>query len=220
MRATAVPQAAAPKVLDGGAFAFARSGDRVYAATLDGLLVSDDAGKRWVASPGIAAKEWRYVAEAKGVLAVADLKSLMRSTDDGRSWSAVDLPAGLTQVSAMGADDSGTIWVGGLEGLFFVPSGGTEWQPWKAFYLRDINSIYFDTEGQRMLITGNPPSRIALAIHVPAHKTAYWDSGWNLRFVRPVGDYLLGATLFDGVVVQPRMVESPAAAATHGGGED
>jgi len=27
-----------------------------------------------------------------------------------------------------------------------------------------------------------------------------------LRFVRPVGDHLIGATLFDGMVLQPRMV--------------
>ena len=36
----------------------------------------------------------------------------------------------------------------------------------------------------------------------------YTDTGWHLRFVRPVGDYLVGATLFDGVVLQPRMVRS------------
>jgi len=35
-----------------------------------------------------------------------------------------------------------------------------------------------------------------------------WDTGWKLRFVRPVGDYLEAATMFDGIVVQPRMVDS------------
>ena len=220
-RATAVPQAAAPKVLDGGAFGFARRGDTMYAATLDGLLASDDAGRTWKLAPGAPLKEWRNVAVAKGVVAVADLKSLVRSTDDGQTWTAMDFPAGLTQISAMGADDSGTIWVGGLEGLYFAPSGGTEWQPWKGFYLRDINSIFFDPGEQRMLITGNPPSRLVLAIHVPDHATKYWDAGWNLRFARPVGDYLIGATMFDGVVVQPRMVDSSAAApAAREGGRD
>jgi hypothetical protein len=33
-----------------------------------------------------------------------------------------------------------------------------------------------------------------------------WDAGWKLRFMRPVGDHFIGATLFDGMVVQPRMV--------------
>jgi hypothetical protein len=39
-------------------------------------------------------------------------------------------------------------------------------------------------------------------------KVSWWDTGWNLRFMRPVGDHLVGATLFDGIVVQPRMVDS------------
>jgi hypothetical protein len=41
---------------------------------------------------------------------------------------------------------------------------------------------------------------------VPDGKVTYWDSGWKLRFARPVGDHLIGATLYDGVVVQPVMV--------------
>ena len=32
--------------------------------------------------------------------------------------------------------------------------------------------------------------------------------GLELRFVRPMGDHLVGATMFDGMVVQPRMVDS------------
>jgi hypothetical protein len=36
----------------------------------------------------------------------------------------------------------------------------------------------------------------------------YWNAGWSLRLARPVGDHLVGATLFDGIVVQPRMVAS------------
>ncbi len=220
VKAAALPQIAPPKVLDGGAYGFARRGETMYAATLDGLLTSDDAGKNWKPAPGLPLKEWRYVAVAKGMMVVADLKSMMRSTDDGQNWTAMDLPTGLTQISAMGADDSGTVWVGGLEGLYFAAGGATEWQPWKAFYLRDINSIFFDEQGQRMLITGNPPSRLVLAIHVPDHATKYWDAGWSLRFARPVGDYLIGATLFDGVVVQPRMVDSPSTTAAHGGGRD
>jgi hypothetical protein len=41
-----------------------------------------------------------------------------------------------------------------------------------------------------------------------------WDTGWSLRFVRPVGDHLVAGTLFDGIVVQPKMVDSPEPAET------
>jgi hypothetical protein len=38
---------------------------------------------------------------------------------------------------------------------------------------------------------------------------SFADSGWNLRFARPMGDHLIAATLYDGIVVQPRMVATP-----------
>jgi hypothetical protein len=59
-----------------------------------------------------------------------------------------------------------------------------------------------------MLITANSQNTIAFAVHLPDHAVRYWNTGWNLRLVRPVGDHLVGATLFDGIVVQPRMVDS------------
>jgi hypothetical protein len=49
---------------------------------------------------------------------------------------------------------------------------------------------------------------MAFAVALPSMKVSWWDTGWNLRFIRPVGDYLLAATLYDGMVVQPRMVDS------------
>jgi hypothetical protein len=65
-----------------------------------------------------------------------------------------------------------------------------------------------------MLVTTNEPATAAFAVEIPSMRVDSWDTKWNLRFVRPMGDYLLGATLFDGVVVQPRMVDS-ATVATH-----
>ncbi len=78
----------------------------------------------------------------------------------------------------------------------------------KNLYASDVNSLYFDAKGERVLVTANASTTMAFAVHVPNKAVTYWDTGWHLRFVRPVGDYLVGATLFDGVVVQPRMVQS------------
>ena len=211
-KATATPP---PATFDGGVFALARSEASLYAATSGGLLTSDSAGKSWRSVAGVEPHEWRFLSAAKGVLAVADLKTLLRSLDGGATWVNVPLPSELTQLNAVGEDDTGETWVGGPEGLFVQASGQAEWQRFKGFYVRDVNSIYFDPQTQRLLITSNAPSHIVLAIHVPDHATTFWDAGWTLRFVRPVGDYLLGATLFDGIVVQPRMVESSPVAQAH-----
>ena len=199
------------KPLDGGVFAFSRVGDVIYAASSTGLLVSDTLCKSWKTVPGVELKEWRLVSAVKSTIAIANLRSLLLSVDGGQIWSADALPPELTQINALATDDAGEVWVGGLEGLFFQASGQTNWQRLKEFYVRGVNNIYFDAANQRMLVTSSPPGHLVLAIHVPDHATTFWDAGWNLRFARPVGDYMLGATLFDGIVIQPRMIESASA---------
>jgi hypothetical protein len=71
----------------------------------------------------------------------------------------------------------------------------------------EVDSIYFDSDNQRVLIT-SVNSTFVFAVHLPDYKVNYWAAGWKLRFVRPVGDHLIGATLYDGIVLQPLMVDS------------
>jgi ligand-binding sensor domain-containing protein len=120
----------------------------------------------------------------------------------------VSLPATLEQLAAVTLDGMGGIWVGGREGVFVSEDRGTTWQTLKSLAIRDVNSVFYDEPSQRILITANSKNTIAFAVHVPDRSVRYWNSGWNLRLVRPVGDHLVGATLFDGIVVQPRMVDS------------
>jgi hypothetical protein len=58
-----------------------------------------------------------------------------------------------------------------------------------------------------MLLT-TADSTVIFSVKLPDYKVRYWDTGWKLRFARPVGDHLVGVTLFDGIVVQPKMVDS------------
>jgi ligand-binding sensor domain-containing protein len=111
-------------------------------------------------------------------------------------------------VSAVAVDDSGELWVAGREGVFVSRDRGATWQGLKNLTIRDVNSLFYDEPSQRVLVTANSKNTIVFAVHVPDWSVRYWNSGWNLRLVRPMGDHLVGATLFDGVVVQPRMVDS------------
>jgi hypothetical protein len=104
---------------------------------------------------------------------------------------------------------------GGREGIFISQDRGATWQSLKNLSIRDVNSLFYDEPSQRMLVTANSQNTIAFAVHLPDRSVHYWNTGWNLRLVRPVGDHLVGATLFDGIVVQPRMVDS-SEVATHG----
>jgi photosystem II stability/assembly factor-like uncharacterized protein len=200
---------AAGYVFDSNVNAIARAGDTLYAATSDGLLRSVTAGESWKLVAGLPSQQnWSFVSTAKSWVVAATLGSAMVSSDGGQRWEPVSLPATLEQLAAVVVDGMGGIWVGGREGVFVSEDRGTTWQTLKGLSIRDVNSLYYDEPSQRVLITANSKNTIAFAVHVPDRSVRYWNSGWNLRLVRPVGDHLVGATLFDGIVVQPRMVDS------------
>jgi hypothetical protein len=75
-------------------------------------------------------------------------------------------------------------------------------------FVRHVDGIYYDAANKRVLVASTSGT-VGFAASLPDYRVSYWDTGWALRFLRPVGDHLVGATLFDGVVVEPKMVASP-----------
>jgi photosystem II stability/assembly factor-like uncharacterized protein len=192
---------------DGAVFALLTDGNAVYAATEDGLLMSPSSGTTWrqVASAGEG--PLRYLAAGGGKLLAADLKSMEVSTD-GAKWTPVRRPVELTQLAGVAVDGAGELWAVGGEGILFTRDNGAHWEPVPKLDLNDVNSVYYDAAADRVLVTANNASTFACAIAVTDKSVQCWDTGWHLRQMRPVGDHFVGVTLFDGVVVQPRMVES------------
>lgn len=197
--------------LDGNVYGFARSGDVLYAATAEGLLSSSTSGQTWKQVAGPSRQEWRFVAAAKAAAMTANLNSAMLSVDNGQNWTALKLPAELTQVGAVAVDGNGGLWVGGREGVYLSEDSGATWANVKNLYMRDVNSIYYDEASQRVFVTANNSTTFAFSVHLPDKMVKYWNTGWNLRLVRPAGDHMVGATLFDGVVIEPEMVDSQRA---------
>jgi photosystem II stability/assembly factor-like uncharacterized protein len=196
------------RVFDANVNAIARAGDTLYAATSEGMLRSVTAGESWKLVVGPEKESWSFVATARSWVLAATLRSATLSSDGGQSWEPVNLPATLEQLAAVSVDDAGGLWVGGRDGIFVSQDRGATWQSLKNLSIRDVNSLFYDEPTQRMLITANSKNTIAFAVHVPDRAVHYWNTGWSLRLVRPMGDHLVGATLFDGIVVQPRMVDS------------
>jgi ligand-binding sensor domain-containing protein len=206
--ARAAVAATAGKRFDASVYGFAMTGETLFAATSQGLLRSVTSGVSWVQVASVPNDEWRFVAAAKAVVAVASLNALEMSADGGKTWHAAAMPSRGRQLSALAVDGEGELWVADRDGIYYSANRGTSWQTVKGMFLRDGNSIFYDESANRMLVTSNGPATVAFAVAIPSMQVSWWDTGWNLRFVRPVGDYLVGATLFDGIVVQPRMVDS------------
>jgi ligand-binding sensor domain-containing protein len=202
------PARGAGKRFEASVYGFAMTGETLYAATSQGVLRSVSSGTAWVQVASVPMDEWRFAAAAKGVVAVASLNAIEMSADGGRTWRAAAVPSRGRQLSALAVDGEGELWVADRNGVYYSANRGASWQTVKGMFLRDGNSIFYDETANRMLVTSNGPATDAFAVELPSMRVSWWDTGWNLRFVRPVGDYLVGATLFDGIVVQPRMVDS------------
>jgi hypothetical protein len=97
--------------------------------------------------------------------------------------------------------------VGGREGVFYSPDNGATWRPIHNLEIPQVDGIYFDRPSNRILLT-TANSTMVFAVQLPDHTVRYWETGWRLRFARPMGTHLLAATLYDGVVIQPKMVDS------------
>jgi photosystem II stability/assembly factor-like uncharacterized protein len=139
---------------------------------------------------------------------VAGLHEAYVSTDEAASWKKLSLPAELTQIGAVAADDQGGLWIGGFQGAYESRDLGGHWEKLKNLTVVDVNSLTFDAAQKVLYITSNSEA-VAFVVHVPQQTVSLWETGWRLRFVRRAGDHILGATIYDGIVLQPRMVDSP-----------
>ena len=193
---------------DAGVYAIVSNANTVFAATDAGLLASQDGGTKWEKIDSVGGKPWRMLATNGDKLFAANIDSLALSVDQGKTFRSLALPNGLTLVSAIAVDGAGRVWAGGREGVYYSEDGGSDWKSLKDLFVPNVSGISYDAKGNRLLVTQHGPSTVAFGLDLATMKVQHWDPGWNLRLLRPVGDHLVGVTAFDGVVVQPRMVES------------
>jgi len=212
-RVVPAPVPVEKKRFDGSVYSFAVSGETLFAASSQGVMRSVSSGTAWSAVAALGSSEWRFIASAKSVVAVASLDALEVSADSGKKWQKVTLPENVKQLAALAVDGQGGLWVGDRNGVYFSSDKGANWMTPKGLRVRNVNSLYYDEAAGRVLLTSSGPSTEVFAVEVASMQVRTWDTGWNLRFVRPVGDHLVAATLFDGIVVQPRMVDSAELAA-------
>ena len=201
------PAAAPFPALDAQVFALVSSNATIYAASSTGLLRGNATGSAWTPVPALGSGQLHFLSSHQSVLLAADFKRLAVSQDGGLGWQTLHMPPALTQIGAIAVDNLNNLWVGGAEGVFLSSDYGVNWQPVPDLAVNQVDSIYFDAPNDRLLIT-TASSTFVFAVHLPDYKVNYWAAGWKLRFARPVGDHLIGATLYDGIVIQPLMVDS------------
>jgi len=189
-----------------------------YAATTEGLYRSNDQGATWVGGPLLGETDLHQVAAQDKFVLVANFHRLFVSQDDGANWQPALVPDGLSRVAATSISPDGVFWIAGPEGIWISHDSGTTWQAVKTLPINNINSLTWDAGEGRMMVT-SWKGGLFFGSSDDAASWKYWSSGWELRGVRSTGGRLLGASLFNGVVMDPAGVASghpataPAAAA-------
>ena len=205
-RTPAAPRVASP-LSSAAVYALTSGSTGIYAGTSAGLWRSQDGGENW--SPlQVPLVDERFVATHGQMVVAASLTGTVLSENGGEDWRSIMPPPTLTQVGALAIDGLGNIWIGGPEGVYYSTDRGNSWKTLRNLFVRQVDGIYYDAANKRVLVA-SASGTVGFAASLPDYKISYWDTGWALRFLRPVGDHLVGATLFDGMVVEPRMVASP-----------
>ena len=202
-RKAAVPAKIETRPFDGSVYAITNGDKTLFAATSSGVLLSSNDGASWKQVGPVDATEWTRVAANKQMVVAASLHSAEMSRDAGATWAAIKLPESLSHLSAVAVDSTGAIWFGGREGVFVSADGGGSWEVPKNLTVHSVNSLFYDESGNRILVTQAAYANLVFEVQLPQKQVSFIDSGWHLRSAQPLGDHLIGATLFDGMVVQP-----------------
>lgn len=178
--------------------------DKWFAATSNALFVSSDSGVTWRAEslPGIGVPV--SISVAGKVVAIAGRNSVAVSVSGGESWLPTKTLAADFSINSVAVDNTGDVWLGARTGLFRSTDAGDSWKQVSSLHLADIQTVHFDEDNHRVLVT----SGLSVNIFESADNGRTWNAistGWRIRNLRVARGRLLGTTAFDGVVVQPEV---------------
>ncbi len=193
--------------------------ERWLAATTAGIYSSADQGKTWKGGPVVGLQDFVSVRAQGATVLAATRSSVLVSNDGGATWDKAALPAYVVGIrSAVIASDR-EIMIAAREGAFRSTDGGATWAHVEnGLPGKDITSVSLDSLHHLLLATSD-----ATGVIFESHDGGRsWqrgpDTGYPLRRLSIIGGRLVGATPFDGVILQPED-ESISAAAGVGGTE-
>jgi photosystem II stability/assembly factor-like uncharacterized protein len=178
--------------------------DKWFAATSTALFVSSDSGATWRAEslPGIGVPV--SISVAGKVVAIAGRNAVAVSVSGGESWLPTKTLEADFSINSVAVDSGGDVWLAARTGLFRSTDAGDSWKKLSSLRLADIQTIHFDDENHRLLVT----SGLSINIFESADNGRNWNAittGWRIRNLRVARGRLLGTTAFDGIVMQPEV---------------
>jgi photosystem II stability/assembly factor-like uncharacterized protein len=192
---------------------------RWLAATTTGIYSSSDQGKTWKGGRILGQQDFVSVRAEGSTVVAATRSSVLVSNDRGATWKQGGLPTYVVSIRSAAIASDNQIMIASREGAFRSGDGGATWEHVvNGLPSKDITSVSFDSTHKRMLATSDATGVIFESRDGGRSWQRGPDSGFPLRRVSVIGGRFVGATPFDGVVLQPEN-ESISAAAEAGSTE-
>ncbi len=193
--------------------------DGWLAATTSGVYSSTDQGKMWKGGAVLGQTDFVSVRAEGSTMVAATRSSVLVSNDKGTTWKSARLPSYVASIRNVAIASDGQIMIAAREGAFSSSDGGTTWEHvLNGLPAKDITSISFDGTHKRLLATSDATGVIFESSDGGRSWQRGPDSGFPLRRVSVIGGRFVGATPFDGVILQPD-TEPMSAAADAGSSE-
>ena len=192
---------------------------RWMAATTTGIYSSTDQGKTWKGGRILGQQDFVSVRAEGSTVVAATRSSVLVSNDKGATWKQGGLPTYVVSIRSAAIASENQIMIASREGAFRSGDGGATWEHVvNGLPGKDITYVSFDSTHKRMLATSDATGVIFESRDGGRSWQRGPDSGFPLRRVSVIGGRFVGATPFDGVVLQPEN-ESISATAEAGSTE-
>jgi len=192
---------------------------RWMAATTTGIYSSTDQGKTWKGGRILGQQDFVSVRAEGSTVVAATRSSVLVSNDRGATWKQGGLPSYVVSIRSAAIASDNQIVIASREGAFRSGDGGATWEHVvNGLPGKDITYVSFDSTHKRMLATSDATGVIFESRDGGRSWQRGPDSGFPLRRVSVIGGRFVGATPFDGVVLQPEN-ESISATAEAGSTE-
>jgi photosystem II stability/assembly factor-like uncharacterized protein len=192
---------------------------RWLAATTSGIYSSADQGKTWKGGQILGQTDFVSVREDDSTVVAATRSSVLVSSDHGKTWQKAGLPSYVVSIRSVAIASDSQMIIASREGAFRSGDGGATWEHVvNGLPGKDITSVSFDSTRHRLLATSDATGVIFESRDGGRSWKRGPDSGFPLRRVSVMGGRFVGATPFDGVILQPD-TEPMSAAAEAGSSE-
>lgn len=118
------------------------------------IITSNDLGATWNTNKSVTTYNLNDVLVAAGVVYISgEHSTLLKSTDNGATWSVLDLGLGIFNLRSIGGADADNITViGDSQSIFHTNNGGLTWQGIDGIQAGTLNSVVFFNSNEGVIV--------------------------------------------------------------------